>query len=298
MLRSSIARGLGKMSGVDVVAAATFLEALKLIDARPPSLVVSDIDLPDRSGLELVGELSRRGIRAPIIFVTAYLKTYRSRIPQRPDILVLEKPVPLDTLRARVAERMDVGVDRSRVPFSVADYVQLACMGRHSVIIEVEQRGLAVGRVVVFHGELWSASDGSGGGEAAFRRLAFVADDAVRCVSLPGDPGVRDVNGRFDALVLEAARQQDEAARDGREELETDDFRLDLIDEEPVHQGPAQSFDELWEEGVDALLTHDYPKAERAFEAANRLRPDDKRVVANLARLHQLGYPPGGARGA
>ena len=314
VLRASIARGLGKMSGVDVMSAATFAEALKLIDARAPALVVSDIDLPDRSGLEMVGELGRRGIRAPIIFVTAYLKTYRSRIPQRPDILVLEKPVPLDQLRARVAEWIGLVSDRPRVPFSVADYVQLACMGHHSVLVEVEQRGVAVGRVMVVRGELWSATDAIGTGEAAFKRLAFLADEGVRCVALAGPEGAREIEARFDALVLDAARLHDEEVRDRasrsgpstepalpppmpplRSEPDRWDEQEDTSPSLPqamrTRVAPTRSFEELWEDGVDALLSRDYARAARAFQEAERLRPDDRRVIANLARLRQLGHP-------
>jgi len=50
-----------------------------------------------------------------------------------------------------------------RAPFSVVDYVQLACLGRHSVHIDMEFVK-AAGKVIVWQGELWSASDEQGEG--------------------------------------------------------------------------------------------------------------------------------------
>ena len=48
------------MSGYQVRAARSAGEALKVADGCPCDLVISDVGLPDRSGLELVSELKRR----------------------------------------------------------------------------------------------------------------------------------------------------------------------------------------------------------------------------------------------
>jgi DNA-binding NarL/FixJ family response regulator len=57
MLRSSMARSLSRVTNVEVLTASTLGEGLAVIDMTPPALILSDIDLPDRSGLELIGEL-------------------------------------------------------------------------------------------------------------------------------------------------------------------------------------------------------------------------------------------------
>jgi DNA-binding response OmpR family regulator len=54
-----------RMSGFEVRVARTAGEALEVAAECPCDLVVSDVGLPDRSGLELVGELKRRcGLKA------------------------------------------------------------------------------------------------------------------------------------------------------------------------------------------------------------------------------------------
>jgi hypothetical protein len=51
---------------------------------------------------------------------------------------------------------------------------------------------------------------------------------------------------------------------------------------------PRTRFDELKDEGLEALLARDYDSAVTALEAAAALRPDDQLVRANLMRLATL----------
>lgn len=48
-------------------------------------------------------------------------------------------------------------------------------------------------------------------------------------------------------------------------------------------------FDRCFEDGVSASLARRYPEALEFFRAALRLRPDDAKVRANVARLEELG---------
>lgn len=98
VLRASVARGIAKLN-VDVFEAGTLNDALRIVDTTPPDVVISDIDMPERSGLELLGELGRRNLNVPVIFVSGYLNAYRSQIPHHASVEVLEKPVPIDELR-------------------------------------------------------------------------------------------------------------------------------------------------------------------------------------------------------
>lgn len=218
VLRASMVAGLAKLKTTNVSGAATLQEAVSALDATPPHVVVSDIDLPDGLGVSLIGELLKRDLHVPIIFVTAYRAAYGSLIPPHAGVEVLEKPVSLDTLRHVVAARLgDDDVPAS--PFTVADYVQLSCMGRHSVTIDVEWRD-GGGRVDIVQGDLWAASDPSGGGEAAFRRLAFRRDVKIRCVATEAAPGQRNIDLPWESVLMESARLQDEEQRASRPKIE------------------------------------------------------------------------------
>jgi CheY-like chemotaxis protein len=283
MLRSNVARAIAKL-GVTVDEAGTLNDALRVIDRRSPDVVVSDIDLPERSGLELLGELGRRGLNPPVLFVSGYLHAYRAQIPPHAAIEVLEKPVSIDELRSAVSRRLGgqpAGEDTP--PFSVPDYLQLACLGQHSVVVEVERYGERVGEIVAAEGTIWSARDTKGGGLEALARLAFGRSGAPRCRRVPGGLPTRNLQGSWEYLLIEAARVMDESGR----EADVVEAAAELG---TIVPGPDAAFDAAFDEGIDALLAKDHATAAQAFERARALRPSDAKVLANLARLAQLGF--------
>jgi EAL domain-containing protein (putative c-di-GMP-specific phosphodiesterase class I)/CheY-like chemotaxis protein len=58
--------------GHEVFLAATGAEALEVAARRAPDAVISDVVLPDRSGLELVGQLLALDPHRPVVLITAY----------------------------------------------------------------------------------------------------------------------------------------------------------------------------------------------------------------------------------
>jgi len=320
MLRETLVRGLGKLPGVETVGAASLESALMLVDEQTPDLVISDLDLPGRPGVEIIGELGRRGAQVPILFVSAYVRAFAAQIPRNLGVEVLEKPVPLETLREKIRSRLSKGETKtSGAPFGVAEYLQIACLGRHSVRIEAEDDpDNSYGSLIVHHGELWSAIDAGGAGEDAFRRIVARAPRLLRVTGLDGAPGERDVEAPWEPLLLDAFREMDEQNRHGGSSSPSDGPVGDAASTEAQREAPneAQSAEgagttlegqlepeeapvatsgenelaKLLDEGLDALLSRHYPAALIAFQRARELAPDDRRVEANLARLKELGY--------
>jgi CheY-like chemotaxis protein len=325
-LRRSMARGLAKLHDVEILEAATVAEARAFLEHRRPRLAISDFDLPDGTGLELVAALEKNGLRVPIVFISAYVAKFRSRLPPTGDFEVYEKPLALDRLRAIVEDKL-VG-EPPPSPFSVTDYVQLAGMGGHTVAIEVTSVA-GRGRIVVRSGQVWTAQDERGTGLEAFRRLAFLAAPAIRVRTLEGDdPGPRDIRGSAEAVLLEAARQHDERGRDEPPEVQNAALpsvlpsvrppprpssrptttppqiarrpitipsppqapRETLLSAQPLSTGAKFRFEELFDRGVDALLKKDYRAAYLCFAEASEIDPNDGRVRANLKRLAALGF--------
>lgn len=323
VLRAAMARGLAKLPAV-VDEAATVAEAVAHLDRAVPAVVISDLDLPDGSGIELIGELGKRRVRVPVVFVSAYIRAFRAQIPPHADVELREKPVALDELRALVRDRLGPRASEAPppAPFAAADYIQLACLGKHSVVIEVRGRGRN-GRVLVVGGEVWHAEDERGDGLDAFRRLVFADDAEVHCHTLATAAGHRTIEGKWEALLMDSARIVDERGRRGGtvDEVEVElalDDSFDLSDQvswPPEAQAAlttgraprlgdgsedgvprfavpraGDEFERARDDALDALLAHDYPTAARAFARAHALRPDDRLVAANLERLASLGY--------
>lgn len=90
-VRSLIHRFLGG-AGLEADLARSFDEGLKLIEQGGYALVVSDVVLPERSGVEFEAELAKRGLDIPLLLITGHVdEVFTQRQPsiQAP---VLEKP--------------------------------------------------------------------------------------------------------------------------------------------------------------------------------------------------------------
>jgi DNA-binding response OmpR family regulator len=212
-LRNSLCRVLRQNKELAISETGSLRDALRLLDEQP-NLIVSDLDLPDGSGLDLLQELAFRGLHVPVIFITAYLSRFQAQLPQSSNIDVLEKPFAQDDFARLIRRRLDR--DSSSPPssaFSVADYLQLAGLARRDVCLTISARDGTRGKIIVQDGQTAWAEDQLGEGLEAFRRLAFLPQAEVIC--RPSDERVlaSNVQGSLEQLLLDAARQLDESGR-------------------------------------------------------------------------------------
>jgi len=95
-----------KARGYEVLAAATAEEALHSSALEPAAidLLLSDVTLPGRSGVELARELRERGLRCPVVFMSALSGEGLQRVGVGPDVPVLAKPFEKQELLDRLDE--------------------------------------------------------------------------------------------------------------------------------------------------------------------------------------------------
>jgi two-component system LytT family response regulator/two-component system response regulator LytT len=73
LAREEVCFLLGEIGGVDVVGqAANGVEALQVIEAASPELVMLDVQMPGLSGFEVARRLMEAGVEAQLVFVTAF----------------------------------------------------------------------------------------------------------------------------------------------------------------------------------------------------------------------------------
>ena len=84
------------MTGAVFACAEDFLDCS---DPHAPACVVTDLHMPGMTGLDLLGEMARRGWRHPVIVVTAY-PTHAARVQALTAgaVAFLTKPVDPDAL--------------------------------------------------------------------------------------------------------------------------------------------------------------------------------------------------------
>ncbi|MDH5492542.1 MAG: response regulator [Myxococcales bacterium] len=277
MLRESVTRGLGKMPGIEVADAASVDDALALVDRRMPDLILSDIDMPGRTGLELLGELGRRGASVPIIYVSAYLKAYGAQIPPHARIDVLEKPVALDEIRALVREKL-AQRDGDAAPFAVPDFLQLAAMSRRSVIIEASWPDDLKGQIVVCDGEVWHAEIGEIMGAEAFAHVVWKESARVRCRALTcATRPARTVDGTVEWLLMDSARAYDELRRSEAEPSRVEHAQR-LSSPPSEGQARAETSASLLDElgtSLDAAFAFGPEEFDEAVEAGGADGPDE-----------------------
>ena len=102
-LRRVIARNLTGR-GIQVREAETAAAALAAVRAQRPDLLLLDINLPDRTGWDVLRELQRLGLSVPTIVVSA-VRVNAGRLVEFSPLAYLPKPFPLEALLSLVLGR-------------------------------------------------------------------------------------------------------------------------------------------------------------------------------------------------
>lgn len=95
-LRGIIVRNL-TARGHRISEAATAAEALKLAGQVRPDLVLLDINLPDRSGWDVLRDLRARGAEPPTVIISA-VRIKAERLMEFRPVAYLPKPFPIEAL--------------------------------------------------------------------------------------------------------------------------------------------------------------------------------------------------------
>jgi DNA-binding response OmpR family regulator len=101
-LRHLIRRNL-EVRGNEVREAATAEEAIEAISSDRPDLLLLDLNLPDRSGWDVLRVLRERGIELPTVVISA-VRVVPARLAEFRPMGYLPKPFPLEALLRLVAE--------------------------------------------------------------------------------------------------------------------------------------------------------------------------------------------------
>lgn len=98
--------GLLSAENYDVVQAVDGLEALRMIQAESPDLVVLDVMMPEINGYDVCYQLhfNKEYETIPVILLTKRDKEIDSRIGQRANIDYVPKPIDSNLLLLKVSE--------------------------------------------------------------------------------------------------------------------------------------------------------------------------------------------------
>jgi FixJ family two-component response regulator len=104
----SVLKALTRLLRARALHARTFQSAQTFLAALPeglPDCLILDLQMPEMSGLELIGHLTRRSIHIPTIIVTAHDDTWARRQCESAGVVAfLTKPLQDTSLFAAVAK--------------------------------------------------------------------------------------------------------------------------------------------------------------------------------------------------
>ncbi len=88
--------------GFSVVVAKDGREALRIYQREKPDLLLSDINMPNMDGFELLNKIREKDKYLPAIFVSGQLEEDTDRFQQDPYVNFLPKPVDYEVLCNRI----------------------------------------------------------------------------------------------------------------------------------------------------------------------------------------------------
>ena len=89
---------------------------LQAVDEQAPDLVLTDLMMPDVSGMELIESLRERGLTVPVIVMTAHSSVQTAVEAMRLGAFhYLQKPVNLEEMRALLSKALDLYSDKKEL---------------------------------------------------------------------------------------------------------------------------------------------------------------------------------------
>lgn len=115
-------------------------EALDILRASAPDIVITDIRMPGMDALEMVDAMEREGLSAELIVISGYDDfSYVRRMLQHGAVDYLLKPVNPGELNGAICQAIDRATEAAR-PASDGGYAQMRLACARSVLPEVDPR--------------------------------------------------------------------------------------------------------------------------------------------------------------
>lgn len=169
--------------------------ALREVSIQTPDLVLLDLVMPGRSGLELLADLAERGVRAPVIVLTA-TNTVNAAVEamKRGAADFITKPFELDALRIKVRNLLEKGElvrEVERLRDEVEERQQLCGLYGRSEVMRAIFR--TVERIAKAEATVLVSGESGTGKELVARAIHELSDRsagplvAVNCGAIPRD---------------------------------------------------------------------------------------------------------------
>lgn len=212
MLQRNLNKG---MQDVEILAAKSGEEALALLSDKKVNLVITDINMPGISGLDLLVEINNKFPDTGVIIMTAYpSNAYENKAMMSGSLRFIEKPFDIKDMRTIVKEILQPGERFQGTVDGVdlIDIVQLNGLSRATAALKVTTGDLE-GMIFFKGGAVVHAMCGDITGEDAFFTILGFNGGSLQNIN-GVEPPIVSIEKSIEALLFKAAVQSDENSAD------------------------------------------------------------------------------------
>jgi len=248
MLQRNLDNGI---PNIETITAQSGIEALDVLEQTEISLVITDINMPGMSGLELLTEISNRFSGTNVIIMTAYpSNAFENTAKKEGAVQFIEKPFDINEMRRIVEETLQSHSKENLQAsggIAILDIIQFNGLAKSTSaikIIDTDREGMIFFKDgIVVHSIFGDLTE-----ESAF--FEIIETQGAELQNINGiEPPVVSMRRTVESLLLEAAVMKDEQK----------DTETDSITPAPAAEKPAAT---MVEETNESINTEDAQQKE------------------------------------
>lgn len=257
-------RNLNKnMDDVEILAAHSGEEALELLGKNKIDLVITDINMPGISGLDLLLEIKNLYHKTEVMIMTAYPSSgYKDAAMSNGSLKFIEKPFDINDLRKQVKDVLSRDEYFKGVVdgIELMDIVQFNGLSKSTSALNVKTKN-AEGMIFFKDGNVTHAMCDQETGEDAFYKILAFQGGTIE--NLRGvEPPMISIRKNTEALLLEGATRVDHTKKRKNEKNKS---KAGLA---PIHEGESPAADS----GPAEIQTIEDEKVKDEDEAMNEIQ--------------------------
>lgn len=196
-------------------------EAAAIVDQGGIDMVVTDLNMPEMDGFELMAHISQADPDLPVIAMTAYgTPEMESRLSNMGAFQYIEKPIDFDSLLHMINEGLKTGSTKGHVAgISLPSFMQLLELDNKTCTLHINS-GSNNGEMSFREGELLAAQTGKLSGQDAAFEIINWDNSEIEIENLcKVNEEDRTINVPMGFLLIESARMKDEKNKPKEEEV-------------------------------------------------------------------------------
>ncbi len=185
--------------------------ALEILSQLPFQLVISDIRMPEMSGLDLLMRIREDYPATKVIIMTAYGSSeIQDEANKRGCFKYIEKPFEINEMRQLILNSLTnkQGFEGQIKDLHLADLIQMSCLGRLNNALSIDHAG-DIGVIYFNDGEIIHAHTAHSEGEEAFYEI-ITWEGGNFSISKEARPSRESIMKGWQSLLLEGLRRADE----------------------------------------------------------------------------------------